>query len=108
MEPGESYEQAAVRELREETGMTMPPPGQHVAQRRFVLQLPDGEHVISDERYFIVRTESTRILDSQWTPHEKQVMAEHKWWSSEELRTTTHIVRPKELVVWLLSAIKEG
>ncbi|WP_433692104.1 NUDIX hydrolase [Herbaspirillum seropedicae] len=108
LEPGESYEQAAVRELREETGMTMPPPDQHFAERRFVLQLPDGERVISDERYFIVHTENTRILDSQWTPHEKQVMAEHKWWSSEALRTTNDIVWPKELAAWLLSVIKEG
>ncbi len=86
----------------------MPPPDQHFAERRFVLQLPDGERVISDERYFIVHTENTRILDSQWTPHEKQVMAEHKWWSSEALRTTNDIVWPKELAAWLLSVIKEG
>ncbi|MDR6585713.1 NUDIX domain-containing protein [Herbaspirillum sp. BH-1] len=107
LEPGESHEQAAVRELREETGMTMPVPGEHVAERRFVLQLPDGEHVISDERYFLVRAGSTRVRDSQWTSHEKQVMVEHRWWSLEELQTTDETVWPKELASWLLSAIKE-
>lgn len=106
LEPEESYEQAAVRELHEETGMTMRPPDRHVAERRFVLQLPDGEHVISDERYFVVHAESTHVRDSQWTSHEKQVMAEHKWWSLEELRRTGDTVWPKELVCWLRSAIK--
>src|SRR3954469_11583996 len=56
LEPGEGFEAAAIRELREETGIEIADPGAQVARREFVLQLPDGEYVEADERYFVVKT----------------------------------------------------
>ncbi|RZL85508.1 MAG: NUDIX domain-containing protein, partial [Sphingomonas sp.] len=53
--PGESFEAAACRELREETGMVVPDPGLQIAQRTAVFTLPDGNMVEADERYFLVR-----------------------------------------------------
>lgn len=105
LEHGETFEVAAVRELREETGIEMHPPESHVAQRRFVMQMPDGEHVLAKERYFVVRTANTDIQDSLWTAGEKQVISEYKWWSIDELKATTDTVWPEELVSWLLSTI---
>ena len=42
VEEGETFEQAAIRELREETGIPVESVGPPVGQREFVLQLSDG------------------------------------------------------------------
>jgi 8-oxo-dGTP pyrophosphatase MutT (NUDIX family) len=57
VEDGETFEQAAIRELGEETGMRADDVGAEVARREVIVQLPDGEYVISDERYFLIRTD---------------------------------------------------
>ena len=44
VEEGETFEQAAIRELEEGTGIRAENVGPEVAQREFALQLPDGEH----------------------------------------------------------------
>ncbi|RFB71322.1 NUDIX domain-containing protein [Herbaspirillum sp. 3R11] len=106
LEHGESYEQAAVRELREETGIAMLPPDWYLAERRFTLQLPDGENVIAEERYFFVRTSNTHIRDAEWTSDERQFIVEHKWWSLEELRSTDDIVWPNELLSWVRAILE--
>jgi 8-oxo-dGTP pyrophosphatase MutT (NUDIX family) len=59
VEDGETLEQAAVRELVEETGLRRESVGSEVARREVALQLPDGEHVVQDERYFVVRSLTT-------------------------------------------------
>jgi 8-oxo-dGTP diphosphatase len=56
VEEGETFEQAAIRELREETGIRLEDIGPEVARRELVLLLPDGERVIADERYFLVQS----------------------------------------------------
>jgi len=47
LEPGESFEAAAVRELFEETGLTVAAVGASVAERSFPMMLPSGETVLS-------------------------------------------------------------
>ena len=55
VEAGETYEQAAERELAEETGLRGLPIGPQVAQRTATMQLPDGELVHADERFFLIQ-----------------------------------------------------
>jgi len=55
VEDGETLEQVALRELVEETGLRRENVGPEVARREVALQLPDGEHVVQDERYFVIR-----------------------------------------------------
>jgi 8-oxo-dGTP diphosphatase len=45
LETGESFADAACRELFEETGIRRDAVGQEVAEREFVLQLLDGEYM---------------------------------------------------------------
>jgi 8-oxo-dGTP pyrophosphatase MutT (NUDIX family) len=45
LEPGESFEAAAVRELFEETGLNVAAVGASVAERSFPMLLPSGETV---------------------------------------------------------------
>ncbi len=97
VEPGESFEEAAKRELFEETGISISEIGPDVARREFEMQLPDGEFVIADERLFLVRVNGQTLSKDNWTAMEKEVMAEHRWWTSEELATTTETVYPENL-----------
>jgi 8-oxo-dGTP diphosphatase len=97
LDPGETFAAAAVRELFEETGLQIADAGAEVARRTFAMQLPDGEHVNADERYFVVRVTDAALSREHWTALERDVMAEHRWWSREELVRTKDIVFPENL-----------
>jgi 8-oxo-dGTP diphosphatase len=89
VEDGETLEQAAIRELDEETCIRAQTIGPEVGRRSFVLQLPDRERVMADEQFFIFRCEEANSLTRDgWTPWEAKTMADHKWWSRDELMQT--------------------
>lgn len=101
--PGESFEQAAERELLEETGIKVSDPGRQVARREVVFQLPDGEHVMADERYFVVQAHEQTVQREGWTRLEMEVVADHRWWSIADLEATSDTVWPEGLTAILRS-----
>ena len=70
---------------------------QRLARREVALQLPDGERVIQDERYFVVRAADNALSRDDWTDLEREVMVEHRWRSIEELSRTEATVWPENL-----------
>jgi len=99
VDAGETFEEAAKRELFEETGIEMQiAPGKHIAERQFVLPLPNGEQVVAHEKFFVVRTKNPTLTRDNQTNEESQVMTEHKWWQIAELRTTSETVFPNDIV----------
>ena len=104
VEDGETFEQAAHRELWEETGIRAQTIGPEVGRRVFTLQLPDGEHVTADERFFLVQAGNASLSRDGWTALEQEVMTEHKWWSREELAQTSATVWPENLLAMLDAA----
>jgi 8-oxo-dGTP diphosphatase len=95
---GEDHAQAARRELLEETGFLTNDPGPVVERRCVTLQLPDGEWVVADEQFFLVRIEGAEGLSTErWTELEREIMAAHRWWPADALRSTTEQVWPEDL-----------
>jgi len=96
-DPGETYAQAACRELLEETGLAVEDPGPEVHRRIATFRMPDGDIVRADERFFLVRVEGALISTERWTDLEREVMRTHRWWSADELRCLPDQIWPEDL-----------
>lgn len=101
VEDGESFHDTAVRELREETGILRMTLGEPLATREFTLQLPDGEYVHACERYYRVTSDGDALSAAGRSPQEVSVIAEHRWWSMDQLTQTSDTVWPENLVQML-------
>lgn len=108
VEHDETFAEAAIRELREETGMQNVQVSGPVGRREVSLQLPDGERVLAVEQYFVVHTDTETISRAGWTAEESEVMADHRWWSWEELSATTETIYPEGLLEMLDEAAVFG
>jgi len=96
LECGESFQDAAKRELHEETGISAPI-GEEVLRRATSFPMPTGEYVEADERYFLVKVADRTVDKSGQSRVESQYITNHRWWSLKELSETLDTVFPEEL-----------
>lgn len=101
LEAGESFEQAAIRELHEETGLVRLECGPCVAQRTFTMQLPSGETVKADERFYVINASENELSQAGWSENEKRVISQQKWWTQSELLETDEVIFPEGLTTIL-------
>jgi 8-oxo-dGTP pyrophosphatase MutT (NUDIX family) len=102
LEPGESHERAALRELAEETGLrdvTLGPCiGEHEHRFRW-----NGQAYAQTDRFFAARI---RDLPTLSTPglEAGEVLIEARWWSGDELAARAEDVSPPDLPARLVLA----
>lgn len=101
LDPGESFEQAACRELLEETGLLLAHPGPQIAQRTVCFTLPSGEIVEADERYFLIRVSELAVSNENWTLVERDVMIEHRWWRPSDITSAAEQIWPDNIATLL-------
>ena len=96
-EPGESFRNAARRELLEETGIIVADLGREIARMTPEFVTVEGELVQAYERFFLVRVAETAIDTSRHTALEQKLMTQHRWFTLEELESWPEAVFPVEL-----------
>lgn len=121
IDAGETVLEAAVRELREETGLVVHPAalGEIVWQTSGRWDWGDGlgHHTYTDYFYQLDITSiagpngsqkglskhTFALDDSSWTADERRDVLEHRWWNIADLIATEDAVGPHGLARWLRS-----
>jgi ADP-ribose pyrophosphatase YjhB (NUDIX family) len=97
LEPGESYEQAALRELAEETGWADISLQGEIHRTQRTMKWP-GRLVHQDERLYLARTDLlARRITGVDAMHAADGIAAWRWWTVAELTSTDQTIWPAEL-----------
>jgi 8-oxo-dGTP pyrophosphatase MutT (NUDIX family) len=105
LRPGESHEQAVVRELAEEIGIAVDVPGPWVWSRRVTFRFR-GCWLDQDERWHLVRLPAP--VDLADAPLDDPGAVEVRWWRVPELRRTTAELAPAALADHLARLLADG
>jgi 8-oxo-dGTP pyrophosphatase MutT (NUDIX family) len=94
--PGESHEQAAQRELREEIGLALNTLGPWVWKREDAFRW-GGRDQLQVERFYLVRVGEILIHSSGLDPAEMEAVQGHRWWTVDEIERARETFAPSRL-----------
>ncbi|WP_375397816.1 NUDIX hydrolase [uncultured Sphingomonas sp.] len=100
LDEGETYEQAARRELLEEVGLDCDC-GPQVAQRTVDFLTIEGVEVTADERWFRVDVDAFAVDTGGHTELEQRVMQSWRWFAPDELAAVDEWIYPEDLAALL-------
>ncbi|MFD4629843.1 NUDIX hydrolase [Streptomyces sp. NPDC058284] len=107
VEGDETREEAALRELREETGITDVELGPVLWRR--VCSFPfAGRRWDQDEWYYLARTSQTRTVAEGLTELERRSVTGARWWTCRELTEAHETVYPTRLAGLFRRLLDEG
>lgn len=92
VEPGETDVQAAMREIREETGILDFELGPVLWRREGVMRMPAP--MLLRESYFLARCDGAEPDRAGWNAIERELIDDIRWWRRDELLLTPDRVFP--------------
>jgi ADP-ribose pyrophosphatase YjhB (NUDIX family) len=107
VEPGESFEQAAVREVFEETGLRDVALGPQVFDRA-VTYTWRGRRYCSQERWFLARVPAFTPGREGWTEAERADVDDIRWWTVSELAASPDALVPLDLARRVAALLADG
>lgn len=96
LEPGETPREAALREVREETGLSLESVSGPVYEQEMDFTFEDVD-LHQYEQFFVAHVHEFAITVEGRTDLEKRTMLESRWWSLDELENTTETIYPAVL-----------
>jgi 8-oxo-dGTP pyrophosphatase MutT (NUDIX family) len=95
---GESYAQGAARELFEETGLRVSAAELGEPVWRETTEFPfDGSWYRQEQEFFLLRVDEWGVDTTGFDQIERDSIDTHRWWSPQELLTTSEKYYPREL-----------
>ena len=106
IEPEETVEQAARRELWEETGIEVEEVGPCVLYYERIINGDIGRMLLQ-ERFFVVRVPTSVVSMSNMLDYEHETHRGYHWWTLQELAATQDYILPPNLSTLLSSVLAD-